>query len=61
MDVPRVIGIGIVMIVPTFVVGGAIWDIFHTWFAVLVWVVLMGGCTYKVITAVSQASPHPGS
>jgi membrane protein required for beta-lactamase induction len=61
MDVARMIGIGIVMIVPTFVVGGAIWDIFHNWFAVLVWVIIMGGCAHRVIKSVSQASPDHGS
>ena len=59
MDIPRMIGIGIVMIVPTFVLGGAIWDIFHNWLAVLALILIMGGCTYRVITAVSR-SPRAG-
>ena len=41
MDIARKIGIGIVMIVPTFVGSGALWDVFHSWFAVIVWVILM--------------------
>ncbi len=60
MDIPRMIGIGIVMIVPTFVVGGAIWDIFHNWFAVLAWVIFMGVCTYNVIKAVSHPLEQEG-
>jgi len=49
MDMARKIGTGIVMIVPTFVGGGAVWDIFHSWFAVLVWVVVMGWLTGSVM------------
>ena len=41
MDIARKFAIGIVMIIPTFVGGGAVWDIFHNWFAILVWVVIM--------------------
>jgi membrane protein required for beta-lactamase induction len=61
MDIPRSIGIGIVMIIPTFVVGGALWEVFHNWFAVIVWVIVMGGCTHRVIKAVSQPSLPQGS
>lgn len=61
MDIPRMIGIGIVMIVPTFVLGGALWEMFHSWFAVLLWVIVMGGCTHKVIKSVSRAAPGPQS
>lgn len=57
MDVPRMIGIGIVMMVPTFVVGGALWDIFHSWLAVLVWVIIMGGLAGKVIRSGSHEAP----
>jgi hypothetical protein len=28
-------GIGVVMIVPTFVLSGAVWQLFGSWFAVL--------------------------
>ncbi|UCF56887.1 MAG: hypothetical protein JSW15_12625 [Deltaproteobacteria bacterium] len=41
MDVPRKLGTGIILIIPTFVVAGAVWDIFHSWVAVGVWVVIM--------------------
>jgi len=49
MDIARKIGIGIVMIIPTFVVAGAIWDMIHSWFAIVVWVVIMGLVTGSVI------------
>ena len=42
MEIPRKIGIGILMIVPAFVGAGALWDIFHgSWLAVIVWIILM--------------------
>ncbi len=41
MDIARKLGIGIVMIVPTFVGSGAVWDIFGSWVAVIVWVIIM--------------------
>jgi len=42
MDVPRLFGKAIVMIIPTFVGGGAVWSIFHSWAAVGVWVAILG-------------------
>jgi FtsH-binding integral membrane protein len=41
MDVSRKIGIGIVMIVPAFVGGGALWSLFESWIAVLIWLALL--------------------
>ena len=35
------LGKAIVMIIPTFVVAGAVWDIFHSWVAIGIWVVIM--------------------
>ena len=49
MDIPRKLGVGIVMIVPSFVGGGALWAIFHNWFAVIVWVVIMGFVTSSIV------------
>jgi hypothetical protein len=49
MDIARKIGIGIIMIIPTFIVAGAIWDMIHSWFAILVWVVIMGLVTASVL------------
>jgi hypothetical protein len=39
----RDIGIGIVMIIPTFVGGGALWQFFHSWSAVIAWIIVMAG------------------
>jgi hypothetical protein len=41
MGIARCLGIGITMIIPSFVGGGALWDIFNSWAAVLVWIVSM--------------------
>ncbi|MFO7987014.1 MAG: hypothetical protein R6U38_14235 [Desulfatiglandaceae bacterium] len=41
MDLFRKIGIGIVSIIPAFVLGGLIWDMFGSWLAVLGMEVLM--------------------
>jgi len=42
MDLFRKIGIGIVSIIPAFVLGGLIWDWFGSWLAVLGMVILVG-------------------
>lgn len=34
MDLPRKLGVGIVMIVPAFVLGGALWSLTKSWVAV---------------------------
>jgi hypothetical protein len=39
MDVPRMFGKAIVMIIPGFVGAGAIWDVFHNWTAIGIWTV----------------------
>ena len=41
MDIFRKIGIGIVMIIPTFVGSGLVWGIFNSWIAVLAWIIIM--------------------
>ena len=41
MDLSRKIGIGVVMVVPTFVGGGAVWEIMSSWFAVIIWILVM--------------------
>jgi hypothetical protein len=51
MEVPRKIGICILMIVPTFVGGGALWDIFHhSWLPVFGWIVLMALCAGAIVS-----------
>lgn len=41
MDISRGLGIGIVMIIPSFVGGGAVWELIHSWGAVIAWILLM--------------------
>jgi len=50
MDIPRKFGIGIVMIVPTFVGSGALWALFHHPVPVLIWVVIMLGALGGIVT-----------
>ena len=37
----RDIGIGIVMMIPSFVGGGAVWNITHNWWLVIFWIIAM--------------------
>jgi hypothetical protein len=41
MEVSRRLGIGIVMIIPSFVGGGAIWELFSSWGAVITWIAII--------------------
>jgi len=41
MGIARCLGIGIVMIIPSFVGGGALWELFKSWAAVSVWIIIM--------------------
>ena len=51
MEVPRKIGIGILMIVPAFVGAGALWDLFHgSWLPIIGWIILMALCTGAIIS-----------
>lgn len=50
MDTVRKLAILIVMIIPTFVGAGAVWDIFESWIAVLIWVVIMGVVAGNIVT-----------
>ena len=49
MDTPKKLGIGIVMIVPSFVFGAAVWALLESWFAVFIMEVLMA-LLYSSIT-----------
>ena len=51
MEIARKIGIGVVMVIPAFVGGGAGWNIFHSWIAVFLWLVLMAIGYWRIITA----------
>ena len=52
MDVSRMLGIGIVMIIPAFVGSGVLWNIFSSWLAVFAWVIftviIYGGILLKL-------------
>ena len=50
MDIPRKIGIGVVMIVPTFVIAGALWDIFANYIPIGVWTIIMAFLYRQIIT-----------
>lgn len=64
MDIARKIGIGIVMIVPSFVGSGALWHIFHSWLAVIIWVILMAALCSAILSGkltgglASHGFPH---
>lgn len=49
MDIPRMFGKAIVMIIPTFVGAGAVWDVSHSWTAIGVWVGAMAVFTCAVV------------
>ena len=50
MEIPRKIGIGIAMIIPGFVFGGAVWSWFGSWFTVFIFKVLMVLLYSSIIT-----------
>lgn len=43
MEITRDLGIGVLMIVPTFVGSGLIWELLGSWIAVFIWVIIMAG------------------
>lgn len=59
MDITRKLAILIVMIVPTFVGAGALWDLFESWIAVLIWVVIMGVVAGNIVTGRLLISGEP--
>jgi hypothetical protein len=50
MDLPRKLGIGIVMLVPTFVGCGALYAIFHSLIPAIIWIPVMGVVYAAIIT-----------
>ena len=50
MDLSRKISIGVVSIIPAFVLGGLVWAWFESWLAVLGVVVLVGVFSGSVIS-----------
>lgn len=61
MDLPRKIGIGIVMIVPTFVGGGALYAIFHSLIPAAVWIVPMALVYRAIVSGKFKRSPGVNS
>lgn len=47
MTFSRKLGIAIVMIIPVFIGGGAIWHVFRSWYLILFWLVF-GFVIYRV-------------
>ncbi len=50
MELPRKIGIGIVMMIPTFVLSGLFWDITQSWIAVFLVIATMICVYFSIIT-----------
>lgn len=50
MDVARKIGIGVVMVVPAFVIGGMIWELLGSWLAVFGLEIIMALLYSTIIT-----------
>ena len=50
MDISRRIGIGIVMLIPFFVISGVLWAIFHSYIPVALWFIVMVGIAGAVIS-----------
>lgn len=50
MDLFRKIGIGIVMIVPGFVLGGLLWSFTHSWLAILGLEIAMAIVLWAIVT-----------
>lgn len=48
MDLPRKLGIGIVMLIPTFVGSGALYAIFHSLIPPVIWLIIMA-LAYRAI------------
>lgn len=59
MEISRDIGIGIVMIIPSFVGGGALWQIFHNWPLIFLWLIIMV-CIYGGILLKKNWKNSPG-
>lgn len=41
MDLPRKIGVGIVTLIPAFVMAGALWSLVQSWIAILILEILV--------------------
>lgn len=50
MDISRKIGIGITMIVPSFVLGGMVWSVVNSWILVWLSIAAVGAVYVAIIT-----------
>jgi len=61
MDLWRKIGIGIVSLIPAFVLGGLAWNMSHSWLSVIAAIVIVGLFSGSVIAgkfSSSEPSAH---
>ena len=49
MDLARKLGIGIVMIIPAFVLGGLLWSIIPSWIGIIILEIIMAGIYGAII------------
>jgi len=50
MELSRKIAIGIVMMIPTFIISGLFWDLSHSWIAVFIVIIAMTFLYSGIIT-----------
>ena len=61
MDLPRKIGVGIVSLIPTFVLSGLVWNMTHSWLSVFATMIIVGLFSGSVIAgkfSSSEPSAH---
>jgi len=58
MDIARKLAIGIVMIIPGFILGGAVWALLGSWWAVLGLEILMLLLFLFIISGKGSAAVH---
>ena len=54
MDIPRMLGAGITMIIPSFVACGLVWNLFHNWPVTFLCVAVMAVVTGIVMRKVGS-------
>jgi hypothetical protein len=54
MDIPRMIGTGIAMIIPSFVACGLVWSLFQSWIPTFLCVAVMAVVTGSVMKKVAS-------
>jgi hypothetical protein len=54
MDIARKIGILVVLIIPSFIGAGALWDLFHSWAVTFIWVAVMAVVAWNIVSGKLQ-------